>query len=201
MKLNLGCGTDIRDGYVNVDFRQTHPSVVQVDLSKFPWPFEDDSADEILMLDFLEHFPYAQTKLILLECYRLLKMDGTLVVQVPDGVHLARALMQEGYYTCNRCELPMWEPTPSNPRHGDGPIQHSTCPNCQQSADDISEAAMRRLYGGQDYAGNYHQTCFTEKSLVEKAKPCGLELVDFEEIPHQWVNWNFKARFKKVDLW
>ncbi len=201
MKLNLGCGTDIRDGYVNVDFRKTHSSVMQVDLSQFPWPFEDGSADEILMLDFLEHFPYSQTKLILLECYRILNAEGTVVIQVPDGVHLARALAQEGDYTCNRCENSMFESTPSNCRNGDGPIQHMICPTCKQSADDVSEAAMRRMYGGQDYPGNYHQVCFTEKSLVGKAKLCGLQLTQFEEIGHQWVNWNFKARFKKGDLW
>lgn len=193
MKLNLGCGTDIRDGYVNVDFRQTHSSVVQVDLSQFPWPFEDGSADEILMLDFLEHFPYSQTKLILLECYRILKTDGTVVAQVPDGNHLVRAFGSIGKFTCNRCESDMPWPNP--------PVYNTDCSKCGQTLAEISEAAMRRMYGGQDYAGNYHQTLFTPNSLLAKAKDCGLELVGYEEERHQYVNWNFKARFKKGDLW
>ncbi len=201
MKLNLGCGDDVREGYTNVDFRETHPSVMQVDLSRFPWPFEDGSADEILMLDFLEHFPYAQTKSILLECFRVLKPTGTVVIQVPDGGHLTHALNQSGPYLCNACGQSMYEPAPSNPRHGDEPTQHFRCPKCDQSADDISEAAMRRLYGGQDYPGNFHQTCFTEASLEMKANECGLELVGWEEREHQYANWNFKARFKKGELW
>jgi SAM-dependent methyltransferase len=201
MKLNLGCGDDVKPGYTNVDFRQTQPSVLKVDLSTFPWPFEDESADEILMLDFLEHFPYGSTPFILLECFRILSPDGTVAIQVPDGDHLVRAFGCIGDYTCNRCEGDMYEPAPSNPRHGDSRVQHSICPKCGQTDAEVAEAAMRRMYGGQDYTGNYHQTLFTMRSLAEKAKDCGLELVGYEEERHQYVNWNFKARFKKADLW
>jgi hypothetical protein len=198
MRLNLGCGDDVKEGYVNVDFRQTHPSVMQVDLSKFPWPFEDASSEEILMLDFLEHFPYAQTKSILLECFRILRADGTVVIQVPDATHLMRALTKDGDYLCNSCGGGMWIPA-------DGPDtmddNRGKCPRCGQHADSIAEAAMKRLFGGQDFVGNFHQTCFTEDSLVLKAKECGLELKRFEEQAHQWKNWNFKARFKKGEIW
>jgi SAM-dependent methyltransferase len=193
MKLNLGCGTDIKPGYTNVDFRATHPSVLQVDLSTFPWPFEDGSADEILMLDFLEHFPYGSTPFILLECFRILTADGTVVIQVPDGDHLARAFAGIGEFTCNRCENNMPLPTATD--------YDDVCKNCGQTAAEIAEAAMRRMYGGQDYVGNYHQTLFTMNSLLKKAKDCGLELVGYEEERHQFLNWNFKARFKKADLW
>lgn len=201
MKLNLGCGTDIREGYVNVDFRKTHESVLEVDLSKFPWPFEDSSADEILMLDFLEHFPYAKTETILLECHRIIKDDGIVVIQVPDAEHLTRALVADGDYLCNRCGESMWEPAPSNPRHGDNPVQHTKCPRCGQDAADISEAAMMRLYGGQDYVGNFHHTCFTEQSLTRITRKCGLFWLRAEEKAHQFANWNFKAVFTRGDIW
>ena len=193
MKLNLGCGDDVREGYVNVDFRRTHPSVAQVDLSQFPWPFETGSADEILMLDFLEHFPYVQTKSILLECFRVLKDTGTVVIQVPDGEHLSKALAMDGNYLCNRCGESMQEPVQR--------VQHRKCPKCGQEAIAIAEAAMMRMYGGQDYLGNFHQTCFTQSSLRWKAESCGLDLVEYEETAHQYANWNFKARFKKGELW
>lgn len=188
MKLNLGCGNDIRDGYTNVDMRETHPSVMVADLSQLPWPFEDDSAEEILMLDFLEHFPYAQTKRILLECYRVLRSDGTVVIQVPDGEHLMRAFCMSGNYLCNRCGGSM----------GSNPLP---CMQCEQGTDEIAEAAMRRLYGGQDYPGNFHFTAFTKHSLQMKAADVGLELVGYEENEHQYKNWNFKARFKRGDIW
>lgn len=191
MRLNLGCGDDIREGYTNVDFRKTHSIVEVVDLSKFPWPFRDGTADEILMLDFLEHFPYRDTRKILLECYRVLSLAGTVVIQVPDGRHLTHALGQVGEYLCNRCGY----------RIDDERSLSGKCDQCGQTLAEISEAAMMRLYGGQDYPGNFHQTCFTEVSLVQKAGQTGLILVDFEEIDHQYKNWNFKARFRKGDIW
>lgn len=193
MRLNLGCGNDIKEGYTNVDCRQTHQSVIVVDLSVLPWPFEDQSADEILMLDFLEHFPYAQTKQILMECYRVLRSDGELVIQVPDGVVLSQALAQRGEYPCNNCGTKMYG------------LEHDRwvekCPKCGQDDDDISEAAMKRIFGGQDYPGNFHMTCFTPDSLSLKARSCGLYWNRYEEEHHQHLNWNFKSVFRKGDIW
>ncbi len=193
MRLNLGCGEDVREGYVNVDARATHPSVQIVDLSKFPWPFPDQSADEILMLDFLEHFPYAVTQTILLECYRILKPDGSVTVQVPDALHTARAMVQEGVYLCNRCGGDM------------SSYGYEKCRKCGQTRDEISEAATKRFYGGQDYPGNFHQTAFTERSLLSKAKLAGLWASDRqatpEEIDHLWRNWTISLTLKKGDLW
>lgn len=195
MRLNLGCGNDIREGYVNVDFRQIDPRVVIVDLSKFPWPFEDQSADEILMLDLLEHFPYAQTKLILLECYRVLRSDGTVVIQVPDMEILASVFVGDTTtqylpFQCNRCGC--WLNTAT---------QDGSCQGCGQTLSDIREAAMMRLFGGQNYPGNWHHTCFTKQMLTEKAASVGLELLSDEDQEQQAPNWNFKMRFRKGDIW
>lgn len=193
MRLNLGCGNDIRPDYANVDFRRTHASVMQVDLSVFPWPFEDESAEEILMLDCLEHFPYEKTRAILMECYRILKPDAELVIQVPDGEHLTAALAQVGDYLCNRCGASMLIQ--------DRGVNYPKCQRCGLTADAISEAAMRRLYGGQDFPGNFHFACFTKRSLLKKAEDCGFSLINYEEETHQCANWNFKTRFKRGELW
>ncbi|KKK54869.1 hypothetical protein LCGC14_3080370, partial [marine sediment metagenome] len=49
MKLNLGCGPKKMDGYTNVDkYAVFKPDIIQ-DLEKFPWVFEDNSVDEIVM--------------------------------------------------------------------------------------------------------------------------------------------------------
>jgi hypothetical protein len=194
VRLNLGCGEDVRPGYTNVDLRPTHPDVKIVDLSAFPWPFEDGSAEEILMLDFLEHFPYRETERILIECHRVLRAGGALVIQVPDAEHLALALAQTDEYLCNRCgngivgrEHDLWD---------------AHCSKCGQDVDDISEAAMRRLYGGQDYPGNWHHTAFTKTSLSLKAFRNGFSNPMWEEEEHQFKNWNFKGRFVKMeDIW
>lgn len=187
MRLNLGCGNDIKQGYVNVDFRQTHPAVMKVDLSVLPWPFQDASADEILMLDFLEHFPYARTEQILREVHRILKPGGEVQIQVPDFEQLSAAI--EGRfgglgYHCNQCGYYFDEDTRDT----------DLCPKCGQSLDSIGDAAVARLFGGQDYPGNFHQTTFTQDRLARLCQENGLRPTEWMEEEHQNLNWNFKMR-------
>ena len=77
-RLNLGCGSDRRDGYINSDILGGD---VQVDLTKFPWPWPDNFADEIWMRHVLEHLP--DTEATLGEIRRILKPGGRFVGQVP----------------------------------------------------------------------------------------------------------------------
>jgi len=79
MKLNLGCGDKKLDGYVNVDV--CGEPDINFDLSQFPWPFDDNSADEISSSHFLEHVQdYEKT---ILEIHRILKPGGILHFKVP----------------------------------------------------------------------------------------------------------------------
>lgn len=79
VKLNLGCGRDLRKGYVNVDRRP--PVDLIFDLDSLPWPFASDSVDEIYMSHILEHLK--EPKLALRECHRILKPGGLLEIRVP----------------------------------------------------------------------------------------------------------------------
>ena len=55
MRLNLGCGFDNRTGWVNVDkMPQSEPDQV-VDLEATPWPWADNSVEEIELRHVLEH--------------------------------------------------------------------------------------------------------------------------------------------------
>ena len=54
-KLNVGCGTDIRKGYINIDAIKFKGVDVVHDLNKFPWPFKKNSFDEIYASHILEH--------------------------------------------------------------------------------------------------------------------------------------------------
>jgi predicted SAM-dependent methyltransferase len=193
LKLNLGCGPDIRQGYVNVDLEPAS-QVLGVDLSQFPWPWEDDSTDEILMLDLLEHFPYRQTDSILNEAWRVLKVGGHIDIQVPDFEHCAFAAMDMDNYLCNVCGKAGKQAELSDIGR--------RCSECKTPIYDIAEAAIRRLYGGQDVKGNWHFNAFTKESLVFKLKRTGFKKFEFLEKHHQWKNWNFKIRaVKDADAW
>ncbi|MGE5470058.1 MAG: tetratricopeptide repeat protein [Bacteroidota bacterium] len=53
--MNLGCGNRRRDGFVNVDAQAgCHPDLV-LDLEQTPWPWPDDSVDEVDLVHVLEH--------------------------------------------------------------------------------------------------------------------------------------------------
>ena len=55
MKLNLGCGQNRLDGYVNADREPVVEPDVVMDLEEFPWPFDEHSVDEVMANHVLEH--------------------------------------------------------------------------------------------------------------------------------------------------
>jgi predicted SAM-dependent methyltransferase len=81
MKLNLGSGEEVLDEYINVDIYQKHPEIMNVDLNKLPLPWDDESIDEILLSHIVEHLdqPYE----FIMECTRILKSGGKLIVKLP----------------------------------------------------------------------------------------------------------------------
>jgi len=55
VRLNLGCGNDIRKGWENYDKYPIDKRVKQLDLTKLPLPFPTGYADEIYMGGVYEH--------------------------------------------------------------------------------------------------------------------------------------------------
>lgn len=194
MRLNLGCGPDVRAGYDNIDFRPVH-GAEQVDLSKFPWPWRDSSADEILMLDFLEHFPYKMTETIIQEAWRVLSLGGHVDIQVPCFETCARNILGLSPIVCE-CEREFTRDVIEG--------VDQKCPFCARSFSVIRDTAVHRLYGGQNYPGNWHQTAFTRDMLKRLMSKNGFGQFEDLEYEHQYRNWNFKIRAKKIaeyDAW
>jgi predicted SAM-dependent methyltransferase len=82
VRINLGCGQDIRRGWVNVDYcLDLGPGVTVWDLDEHPWPFEDACADEIWGLDIFEHVHDAVGFMV--ECHRILKPGAPLRLRTP----------------------------------------------------------------------------------------------------------------------
>ena len=83
MKLELGCGTVPSAGYVHHDRKRHSPHVDVVhDLNELPWPWEDESCEEILALDVFEHL-HLMPEQWLRECHRILVSGGVLRLRVP----------------------------------------------------------------------------------------------------------------------
>ena len=80
-KLNVGCGNDIRQGYVNLDVSPLPGVDVVHNLEIFPWPFEDNSFDEIILQNVLEHL--SDTIQVIEEVWRILKHKGKVIITVP----------------------------------------------------------------------------------------------------------------------
>ena len=80
-KLNLGCQDSVLKGYVNLDIWEYKGVDVVWDLEKTPLPFEDNTFDEILASNVLEHI----TNLVELmkELHRITKNKGIIKISVP----------------------------------------------------------------------------------------------------------------------
>lgn len=86
-KLNLGCGFDIKSGYINIDFQDFHNPDLVADIRKLDM-LPSEYYDEIIAQDCLEHFPRCDTEPALSEWSRLLKPGGVLKLRVPNLIGL-----------------------------------------------------------------------------------------------------------------
>lgn len=84
MKLNVGCGKDIREGWVNVD-KVNLPGVNNViDIeSSAGWPLGHDAFEEIYMSHVLEHL--AQPLVAMENLWRAATPGGRITIKVPYG--------------------------------------------------------------------------------------------------------------------
>ena len=113
MRLNLGCGAQVVDGWLNVDYalgaRISKIPIIRelaqktgifhttwdkriylTNLTKdFPW--EDNSIETIYSSHTLEHFTREQGKHFLRECYRVLQPGGTIRIVIPDLAHIVNS--------------------------------------------------------------------------------------------------------------
>ena len=106
MKLNLGCGSQVINGWINVDyalgarlaklplFRKVNKLIKIFNLDwdnrifinnlTKPFPWQDCSVDIVYCSHTLEHFSREDGVRFLNECHRVLKKDGIIRIIVPD---------------------------------------------------------------------------------------------------------------------
>ena len=80
-KLNLGSGPDIRNGWVNIDSVKLNGVDVIHDLNKFPYPFKENTFDEVYASHVLEHLN--DLIKVMNELKRICKKGARIIIRVP----------------------------------------------------------------------------------------------------------------------
>jgi len=92
--LNLGCGSRFHKQWKNLDFYVNSSDVIGYNLIK-GIPFENKFFDVVYHCHLLEHFKKYQAKGFLQECYRVLSIQGTIRVVVPDLEKITRCYIDK----------------------------------------------------------------------------------------------------------
>lgn len=105
IKLNVGCASNPKPGYVNIDMdslddiRRRYPEktfsddIVVEQFNVLDLPYEDGTVDEIKADSFVEHLSFVDEPLFFNEARRVLKPGGILDFCVPDFEELCRLFL------------------------------------------------------------------------------------------------------------
>lgn len=171
MKLNLCCGKDYREGYVNVDFSSLasdgEPIEVdlKLDLLNEKWPWEEGSVDEIVFRESLEHFNRWNGLKVLKNIFYILKPGGVLDLTVPPSAKQLKILMAF-----------MTRPASFD----DFENAHSKPFNFWKAHDDLMGATHES--DGMD--GDSHKTLFSRQSLVSILENVGFKILSSDDNIH-----------------
>lgn len=81
VRINLGCGEDIRPGYLNIDADSSDPGVIVMNISEIGEIFGRGAVDEIIARDVLEHVGLPSARRWISTWAELLRPRGKIFVQ------------------------------------------------------------------------------------------------------------------------
>ena len=120
MRLNVGCGRMVLDGWVNVDVQASpkapRPPDYLADIRSLP--FEDRSADVLMAIHVVEHFYRWEVQSLLIEWWRVLKDGGILILELPNLEAACRNVLEN-----KGDQMGMW-PLYGDPSHKDPYMCH-----------------------------------------------------------------------------
>lgn len=92
-KLNLGCGPDRREGWINLDGNPKVGPDICMNLEKESLLdyFRESMVDHVMAFDVLEHLPHYVAVETLRHIFTILKPGGTLELRVPDASAIINA--------------------------------------------------------------------------------------------------------------
>ena len=89
MKLDIGCGDQKHKGYIGID-AVSKPGLDIIHDVRKGIPYDTGTIDAIWNQSFIEHLSFAEAKLFLMECYRVLRPGGELVTVTLNFVSICR---------------------------------------------------------------------------------------------------------------
>ena len=93
-RLHLGCGQHMLPGWLNADLYPLDGGVLHVDAAR-RFPFRPATFDRIYSEHLIEHLTYTQGRMMLEECFRVLKPGGRIRISTPDLRFLTDLLLHE----------------------------------------------------------------------------------------------------------
>lgn len=83
LKLDLGCGTQKKEGFIGVD-KVKFPGVDVVhDIGRHTWPWNDESVDEVYCSHTVEHLKWEERVFFFNELHRVLKKGAKATIILP----------------------------------------------------------------------------------------------------------------------
>lgn len=149
LRLNLGCGDDLKCGYVNIDLHTSSEFVVAMDIRDLD--FAANSVDEIYAKDVLEHVGLPDAMKCLANWAKVLKPGGTLMIQTPCLTLMIEAL-KNGHLALEQINYFLF----AGVRHLDG--RSEWCSPAVRDSD-------------------WHKSVYTEQFLAQVLAANGLEVV------------------------
>jgi len=185
IKLHIGCGLDLKEGYINIDmetkkeilkryagsnneafknFQEKGLEIYNYDVFKLP--YEDGSVDEIICSAFLEHLSFVDERRMFFEVKRLLKPGGIFKFGVPDFEWIVKKWLaaednwKDFYYTDK-----------GEHYFGQG----------NRNMDSRWGYLTTAIFGNQGAPGQYHKNAYTKEKIKALLKKIDFELVDMHE--------------------
>lgn len=92
-KLNVGCGKNIKEGWINIDLLESADLAINI---RYGLPFDDDSCELIYSEHFLEHLENPDESVPFYQaCQRVLGPGGCIHIGVPDSRYVVESCLKD----------------------------------------------------------------------------------------------------------
>ncbi len=164
MKLHLGSGKNIKEGYINIDAYVDDPRVEKLDIFALPYP--DNSVDDILTEHLIEHIRFKDEEKFWKESFRVLKKGGTMTCETPDMEWLCQRFVE-----ANDDFKDFYRVGHKDHYFGNG-----------RSVEHRWGIITTHFFGNQNGEGQYHYNGYTKAKLIKIGELIGFQSCEVTKI-------------------